>query len=456
MAESHSQNLSDFLSETDQFMEQVDNLPFETAAELYDMLDEAAYAASLYIEEIDPELRVEFCDRQDRVLERIVDVLPPFEHSGNALNVYTPALERYRRWGNVELMKDPGLAGYMLAKEINAKPIMYFGTKPSDYPYLSVLPELEMLYDPTEGGSADPYFNHLTENYSDMDVLMLYGMYRPTSNLFLNAYRAARPDGKVYCTLDMSIFWMNKIPWDTDLIKDFTTQCDIIATTCRKIRDVLNRSTDKFFPCRWITNGFYNPTGIRVTADAAQKENIILTVGRIGHAAKNTEELLLAFSRVSDVLNDWTLRLVGPIDDELQPYIDFIFSERPELRERIIFTGPITDKEELYKEYAKAKIFILTSLNEGGTPNVYAEALFHGCMFITSDIDGADDITNFGEFGVKYKLHDIDALINAFINVCSCADLQGMLKHIPKALEYANKYYDWKRNAKKLAYMLFK
>ena len=35
------------------------------------------------------------------------------------------------------------------------------------------------------------------------------------------------------------------------------------------------------------------------------------------------------------------------------------------------------------------------------------------------------------------------------------ADKRGMQTHIPKALEYAKKYYDWERNAKKLAYMLF-
>ena len=102
------------------------------------------------------------------------------------------------------------------------------------------------------------------------------------------------------------------------------------------------------------------------------------------------------------------------------------------------------------------QVFALSSRTESGTPNVYAEALFHGCMFITSDIDAADDITNSGQLGLKYKGGDIKELSIALMKICSYAEEQGLKEHIPMALEYAAKYYDWNRNAKKLAYMLFK
>ena len=82
----HSQNLSGFIEETEPYINQLDSLSFDTAAELYDLFDEAAQAASVHIEKIDPGLRVELCDKMDIILDRIVDVLPPFEKIGGQLN----------------------------------------------------------------------------------------------------------------------------------------------------------------------------------------------------------------------------------------------------------------------------------------------------------------------------------------------------------------------------------
>jgi len=210
------------------------------------------------------------------------------------------------------------------------------------------------------------------------------------------------------------------------------------------------------FPLRYFPNGFYNPKNIKIVAESSKKENTIITVGRIGADQKNNMELMIAFAKASDALKNWKLKLIGDIEPEFQPIINDFITAFPDLKERIIFTGAITDKVELYNEYAKAKIFALTSLSEGGTPNVYAEALFHGCMFITSDIDAADDITNCGELGMKYKRGDIDELTRSLIKLCSNADESAFSKHIPKSLNYAAKYYDWNRNAKKLAYALLK
>jgi len=450
----YNNSISDFLSETEQYIEQIDDLTLETAAELYDLLDDAAQAATVSIKEIDPEQRVTICNWQDIVLERIVDELPPFDNSGSYSRIFSPAMHFSKRWDNVELMKDCGLVGYMLSQEINATPVMFFGTKPEDYPYLSILPQMEMIYNDSDPELADAYIEHLKSSYKEMDILLFYGMYTHSVG-YLNKYRNLRPDGKVYCGLDMNSFWMETTPWNSKPARGFAKQCDIIATSCRQMRDALNRRPDVHFPCRWFTNGFYNPTGVPVIADPELKENVILTVGRIGTYQKNNEELLTAFAAASGVLEGWSLRFVGTIEPEFHSYIDNYFIEHPYLKDKVIFTGPIADKVELYNEYAKAKVFALTSRQEGGTPNVYAEALHHGCKFVASDFDAADDITNYGQLGAKYRLGDIDALHNALIEVCSGADKDTMRNYIPIALKHAAKYYDWSRNAKKLAYMLF-
>lgn len=418
------------------------------------MLEVTARSISDNIKSVDPELRVEICDRRDKVLERMIDIAPHEEYNHNTRNIYTPAVQGYRRWNNVELMKDKGLVGYTLAKEIGARSIMYFGTNPSNYPYLSELPEIKVLCSNHASGTAEDYYNHLNEFFSEMDVLILHGMYEETIG-FLDAYRRLRPDGKVFCGLDMNSYWMNNTPWGNPMVHKFANQCDIIATSCRSIRDELNRNPMVNFSCRWFPNGFFNPTDTVICAKPEKKENIILTVGRIGTAEKNNQELLIAFARISNILTDWKVYLVGPVEPEFQSFIDLYFTERPELKKRVIFKGAISKKEELYKEYARAKIFVLTSPSEGGTPNVYAEALFHGCMFVTSSIDAADDIINFGQLGAKYHVGDVDALSSTLVEICSKANEYTIKKHIPKALRYAEKHYDWSRNAKKLAYMMF-
>jgi glycosyltransferase involved in cell wall biosynthesis len=454
MDNTYSQGLFDFLAETKPYMEQLDALSFDTAAELYDLLDDATRVATLHINEIDPGLRVEICDSLDKVLERIVDVLPPFENAGTPVGIYTPAIHLFRRWGNLELLKDKGLAGYMLAEAVRGHATMYFCTKPSDYPSLSVLQDMELLFTDDEPGMEKVYIDHLNTQFQKMDVLMLHGVY-PQTVPYLNRYRRLRPDGIVYCGLDMNSYWMANIKWGSQSVHEFAGNCDVIATSCRFLRNALNNNPDVNFACRWLPNGFYNPIGTPVIANTERKENIILTVGRIGSAPKNNQELLTAFAEVADVLCEWSLYLVGPIESEFQTYIGEYFLKYPHLKERVVFTGAITDKTELYSEYARAKVFALTSLSEG-FPNVYAEALFHGCKFVTSDIDAADDITNYGELGAVYKRGDVKGLADTLIKACSAADEWEMIVHIPKALAYAEKYFDWNRNAKKLAYMLFK
>jgi len=448
--------ITEFLEETEQYMGQLDELQFDAAADFYDLLDEAADIATVHIEGIDPELRVMLCDRRDKVIERVVDTLPSFTHLGEPLGIYTPAIQGYRTWSNAELMKDKGLAGYLLARGIGGNATMFFGTKPSDYPYLSELPDMDMLYENSDNIEA-AYRRHLEEEREKMDILILHGMY-PHTAAYLKLYKELQPGGKVYCGLDMNSRWTKEIKWANSEAKEFADMCDVTATSCRSVRDMLNRRADVNFACHWLPNGFYNPSNMPIVADPGIKENVILTVARLGIPEKNNVELLAGFAEAakSKALDGWTLRLVGPIEPMFEASLSGFFKEYPNMKGRVIFTGQITDKAELYAEYAKAKIFALTSRVEGGTPNVYAEALFHGCMFITSNIDAADDITNYEQLGKTYKFGDVPALVRTITKMCKNADISEMQRHIPKALEYAARYYDWNRNAKKLAYMLFK
>lgn len=444
--------ISNILKESIEIIEHIDKYSDEAIIECYNMLAICSKSATNNISSIGTYLRAEICKQQDILLDHIADRIP-FKFQADA-GIYTPSIQNYRNWSNMELMKDKGLVGYMLANEIGAKSTMFYCSKNDNYTFAEVLPNLNLIYDDTPDRNMDMYNQFLHENYKNMDILILHGIYEQ-SIPFLNNYRKLRPDGKVYCGLDMNSHWFNRISWNSERIQSFTKQCDMIATSCTKIRDMINYDKNINFACRYIPNGFYNPTNLDVVADVDKKENIIISVGRIGSPEKNHIELITAFIKVEKQIPDWKLKLIGSTNKSVDDFMDKLYSVNPSLRDKIIVTGAIYDKAKLYEEYAKAKIFALPSFIEGGTPNVYAEALFHGCMFITSSIDACDDITNNGELGVSYKIKNLDDLSDKLIYLCNKADYLYTQQHIENALIYANKYYDWNRNIRKLAFALF-
>lgn len=429
--------------------------------EKYNIIEEVVskISKSVITDEL-AQIRQEFIVILDRLLNYVIDKVN-LAHIKPNINVYTPESllvfewENSTTWSNNELMKGFNLIGYTLADAIKATPHIFLCPPDLDYPYAKQLPKLKFEYRKTEKHEEfiNNYKEFLLQNYEKMDILVINGIY-DFGIYLLDEYRKLRPDGKVYCALDMNSGWMQRIPWESPKIQNFANQCDVISTVCTHVRDLLNGNPKVNFTCRFFSNAFYNPNQIPANIDISKKENTILTVSRIGTYQKNNQEMLMGFAKIADKLPDWKLKLVGNIDDEFKPFMDKYFNEYPHLKEQVIFTGPIIDKQELYNEYARAKIFMLTSVYEGGAPNVYAEALYHGCKFFTSDIDAADDIINRGELGVKYKRGDIDELATKLFDLCSNFDNEKIEEHIEKSTVYYQSYYDWNRNAKKLAYIL--
>lgn len=397
------------------------------------------------------EARVLLCQCQDIVLDKLVE----FDNDYTDLNlkkIYTPAIQGYRHWSSVELMKDKGLVGYFMSRVTGARHVMLFCDEDIEYSYNDLLVGQELVYSNKEQNLSDQYYEYLMKNYKDMDMLILQGMYGETIS-FLELYRKLRPDGKVFCGLDMNSTWLDNINWSSSSVRRFASQCDVIATSSVFIRDKLNSRKDVNFPCYYLPNAFSNLFGLNIKACANEKENIILTVARIGSSTKNNLELLAGFAVVADRMPDWTLKLVGPIEKDFLLVIEKFFEKFPKLVNRIIFTGAIYDKQKLYDEYAKAKCFVLTSLSEGGTPNVYSEALNHGCKFIVSSIDSAEEMICYGELGYTYKTGNVKELAQCLLKINDTSSVEDFEIHIEKSKEYARNCFDWDNNIKKLAYM---
>ncbi|MDR0516624.1 MAG: glycosyltransferase [Fibromonadaceae bacterium] len=358
-------------------------------------------------------------------------------------------------WNNTQLLKECGLIPFMLHKNFGYKAVMV-GENTGDYPYLEHLPGLEMDFIPSSNNDKSMFItnqiNYVNENYQKMDALILRGLY-PASMLILQEYRKKRPEGKIYLYLDANFWWMDNIPWTDSIFFDSLSKCDLISTSCYKLTNFLNKKWGNFI-IEHIPNGFFNASDKQIKNESfSKKENIILTVGRIGTEQKANQVLLLAFAIVSDKLPGWKIRLAGPVHEGFNNFKNAYFKERPHLKKRIEFLGNITDKEKLYEEYAKAKIFALTSTLEGGAPNVVAEALFHGCYTITSDVDAAIDITDNGNCGKIFPILDFKALAKILLEVCGN---EKLLQNAPqKSILFAKSHYDWDLIVNRINHLLF-
>jgi GalNAc-alpha-(1->4)-GalNAc-alpha-(1->3)-diNAcBac-PP-undecaprenol alpha-1,4-N-acetyl-D-galactosaminyltransferase len=127
------------------------------------------------------------------------------------------------------------------------------------------------------------------------------------------------------------------------------------------------------------------------------KENILLTVGRLGEYQKNTELFLESLKELD--LTNWKAIFIGTMTKEFVQYKNQFLKENPNLMDKVIFTGPIYDRATLCEYFAKAKCFVLTSRFES-YGLVLNEAYTFMNYIISTDVGAARDIVCEGEVGV--------------------------------------------------------
>lgn len=279
----------------------------------------------------------------------------------------------------------------------------------------------------------------------DTDVLMLYGIYDYNLEM-ITKYKSINPKGKIYLKLDMNIHWLKSIEMNLQLT-EVLSKCDLISVECKTLKQYIKEHWP--INVEYIPNGYYNFNDD--TVDYDEKENTIVTVGRLGSYQKATEVLLQGFKEAFPKIKHWKLKLIGDIEDSFKPYIEEFFKDNPELKDNVIFQGKIIDRKLLEEEYKKAKIFCLSSRFEG-FPNVFPEASIKGCYIISSNIDPAYDITDdkkYGEiFGVDNPLELSDRLTKVCLN-------EEYLKEASLGIQkYTKENFNWIKLCKKIDYYL--
>jgi glycosyltransferase involved in cell wall biosynthesis len=349
---------------------------------------------------------------------------------------------------NIHLTKDVGMIPYVLYKEFN-----YNSTiacyKNGNYPYLnSEVLGLKQHFIPK-------VFNNYTLdsllfilfNFRKYDVIQCFHLINPsllTLFLFKILKRIFFAQSFAYLKLDANNSIKNlKL---SSLNRRLLKQVDLISIETKSIYRYLNENNILDQKVSYIPNGFYE-VGERKNVLFDEKENLIITVGRIGTYEKNNEILLEGFKKFFAVNNRWRLEVIGPIEDDFKIYCDIFFNENPNLREYVVFTGSITDRKVLNEKYNKAKIFVLTSRFEG-FPLVFLEAIKSGCTIITSNVTSAYDITDDEKYGVVFPVGDSTVFAQALEKIIN--DPVKLEKDCQLIQNFAYERFSWKEICEKL------
>lgn len=357
----------------------------------------------------------------------------------------------YPKTENVHLTKDVGMIAYKLNK-IYGCDAFVATYKNGEYPYLKDdVKGLKIDFIEKKYSHFKNIYLYLKKNAPKIDVLQIFHM-TLNSVVYAFLYKMFNKNGIVFLKLDCTKVLVDKIRQmnfvQRQILNTFLKRLDIIGVEKREIFEELKveliKHKDKFFN---IPNGLdFEREEIKAKTEFSNKEDIILSVGRIGSPEKDTKTLMEAFAKADkSKLGSFKLVFVGPIEDGFKQEIDNYFKEHLELHNRVIFKGPVYDRKVLYDEYRKAKIFCLTSKFES-VGIVLIEAGAMGDVIISTNVGIADEIVN-NNNGAVIEVGDVSALTNAIEDLVSSEKIAEASLVTEK---FCRENYDWNRIVKKL------
>jgi len=357
----------------------------------------------------------------------------------------------YPKTENVHLTKDVGMIAYKL-KKLYGYDAFVATYKNGEYPYLQdEVKGLKIDFIKKESSHFKDVYAYLKKNAYKIDVLQIFHM-TLNSVIYAYMYKMFNKNGIVFLKLDCTKVLVDKIRQmniiQRQLLNLFLKRVDIIGVEKKELfeelKHELREHSSKLLN---VPNGLdFERKEIKAKTEFENKEDIILSVGRIGSPEKDCKILMDAFAKVDQSkLGNFKLVFVGPIEDEFKKEIKDYFKEHEELREKVIFKGPIYDRKELYDEYRKAKIFCLTSKFES-VGIVLIEAGAMGDVIISTNVGIADEIVNSNN-GAIIEVGDVSALTDGISNLITS---KSLAKASCVTEEFCRKNYDWDVIVKKL------
>lgn len=352
---------------------------------------------------------------------------------------------------NIQLIKDPGMIPLTFEREYGYTSIIpiFYGR---EYPFKDIY--FEKINMPILYGNKNQFVRDiarikwLIKNAKKIDLLNLFFFYRGTWFLMW-LYKKLNPKGLIYIHTDsdgkrLINFQYSKNPIKRYIVKNIFLKDSVINDTLWGIQNYLNtKKLEGVWPfnnIKFIPNGFFWEDNRKPKYE--EKENIILTVARVGSPEKNNDRLMECFRSISKDFPNWKLRLVGPIEESFKPFLYSFFKKNPDMRNKVELPGAVYDRNELAREYTRAKVFCLPSSWEGFSL-VGVEALSKGCFILGSNIDSNIEVTRKGKMGILFENNNWDDLTQKMKFVL--ANEKILSDNFNNAVRYANDHFSWKR-----------
>lgn len=289
-------------------------------------------------------------------------------------------------------------------------------------------PRLPLSHNPCQ--RIPVYIKFLLQNAKSIDLLVCFHWKLETFvNILL--YKLLNRHGKVYVKLDTA----SGQEWnlaERSYFGKFLRK--ILYTSCLKKTDVLSCETSQGYNFLCTDSYFSNLMTRKLVLmpnafdeeefassdiserDYRQKENLMITVGRLGTHQKNTEMMLDALERME--LKGWKFVFIGPIEDKFHQAIEQFFKRNPEKKEQVMFTGGIDCKKELWEWYNRAKVFVCTSRWES-YGIVLSEAKRFRNYIVSTRVGGAEDLIEqdkYGSFIIQEDDKDLSLLLSRIVD----------------------------------------
>ena len=300
---------------------------------------------------------------------------------------------------------------------------------------------------------------YLLNNSRNIDILNLYHFSLETV-IYGIIYKTLNSGGTLYIKTDLSVsvfkrygsqkIYKNRLLRSIEFILRWILQEWLIRLLI-SISDIVSTETSpallllqKRYPNQY-RKIIYIPNGTTLTIDTehskniiSEKQNIIMTVGRIGAPEKNNRMLLYACTKIH--LQNWKVLFAGEITPEFRNEIDRVTKLHPSLENSLVLPGYISDRRILEEYYLKSKVFCLTS-NWESFGIVLVEALMAGNFIISTPISSSNDITDFEKYGRIVDFDDNDMLADLLKKIIN--NEIDCTEYMQDGITYAKNRFYW-------------
>ncbi len=330
---------------------------------------------------------------------------------------------------NVELIKHVGqfpLVAHVVGG-FKSKIVCYDNEELS---LINEIPGVMIEHIKNSGDEIGDVIRYIVDNARRIDVLHMFHIKMKTL-LPILVYKILNPRGKVWLDTDTNMPWLNT--YENKKTGDFSEKTEHLLETfvmrkCTLISSPSSMCSERLMKI-WILpvdKVHYIPLGFLKSNkeyNIVEKEKTFICVGRLGEKQKNVELLVNAFCQTM-CQHEWKLILIGTSTDEFRKYLEDKIKFY-QAQDRIIYKGEIYDRDDLYKEYAKASVFVLPSRFES-FGIVLCEAMAQGCYILESDGNPAHkDIVANERIGASFKNNRLSDLKEKLLSVIDSEHLSA-------------------------------